>query len=117
IRGTAVVLHALAQTDAANPLATAAARWLVEARDTAVWRSNHESAWSLFALTEWLLATGELDADYEYGLQLNLQPLTDGAFSSQNISQSDLVSVPVADLSPLSPNYFEFRHGQGDGTL
>lgn len=117
IRGTAVVLHALAQTDAANPLATAAARWLVEARDTAVWRSNHESAWSLFALTEWLLATGELDTDYEYGLQLNLQPLTDGAFSSQNISQSDLVSVPVADLSPLSPNYFEFRHGQGDGTL
>jgi uncharacterized protein YfaS (alpha-2-macroglobulin family) len=87
------------------------------ARTAGSWATAHESAWTIFALTEWLAATGELDAAYDYGLQVNLQPVADGSFNRENIAESRQVAVPVPSLFAADPNYFEFRHGEGDGRL
>ncbi len=117
VRGTAMVVHALSLWQPDHALAPAAVRWLMAARTASVWPTLHESAWSIFGLTAWLVATGELDASYDYGLQVNLQPVADGAFSRDTIAESRHVSVPVPGLFSRDPNYFEFRRSGGDGRL
>jgi uncharacterized protein YfaS (alpha-2-macroglobulin family) len=116
-RGTAMVVQALALVDPENPLAASAVRWLMAARTASQWATPHESGWSIFALTEWLAASGELEANYDYGLQVNLQPTADGSFTRENIADSEIVNVPIPDLFSDDPNYFEFRRGEGAGTL
>jgi hypothetical protein len=117
IRGTAMIVNALSLWQPDNALAPGAVRWLMAARTAAVWPTTHESAWTIFGLTEWMAATGELDANYEYGLQVNLQPTADGSFNRENIAESRQVTVPVPDLFSDDPNFFEFRRGAGAGTL
>ncbi|MCP4360504.1 MAG: hypothetical protein GY796_21050 [Chloroflexi bacterium] len=117
IRGTAMIIDALTLHEPDNLLAAPAVRWLMAARTAAHWPTMHETAWSIFALTEWLAETGELDANYDYGLQVNLQPTADGRFTPDNITESRPVAVPVPGLAQTDPNYFEFRRGEGDGRL
>lgn len=117
IRGTAMVINALSLWQPDNALAPGAVRWLMAARTAATWATTHESAWGIFGLTEWLAATGELDANYDYGLQVNLQPTADGTFTRENIADSRQVTAPVPGLFSDDPNFFEFRRGAGDGTL
>ncbi len=117
VRGTAMIINALSRWQPDNALAPGAVRWLMAARTASIWPTTHESAWSIFSLTEWLAATGELDANYDYGLQVNLQPTADGSFSRENIAESHSVSVPVPGMFSDDPNFFEFRRGAGDGTL
>src|SRR5690606_21450449 len=55
IRGTAVVIDALAQLDADHAIAPNAVRWLMAARQAAHWKPPSETSWSLTALTDWMV--------------------------------------------------------------
>jgi alpha-2-macroglobulin len=74
VRGTAMVLNALARVQPDAAFAPQAVRWLMIARTISTWSTSHETAWSLLALTDWLAATGELAANYDWALALNTQP-------------------------------------------
>ncbi len=120
VRGTAIVLHALAELDPQNPLLPGAVRWLMSARTASahgapLWSTSHESAWTIFSLTEWMVASGELDANYDYSLEVNLQPVTDGRFTTSTITNSRNFSLPVGDLLREEANFFNFGRGAGDG--
>jgi uncharacterized protein YfaS (alpha-2-macroglobulin family) len=117
IRGTAMVLQALARTNPDDVMAAPAVRWLMAARLAARWTTLHENAWVIYALTDWLAETGELEADYEYGVQVNLQPLADGSFTAENIAESRLIPAPIPGLLADEANFFEFRRGEGDGRM
>ena len=117
VRGTAVVVQALAALEPENPLLPGAVRWLMSARTAQLWSTSHETAWTIFSLTEWLVATGELDANYDYSLEVNLQPLTDGSFSTSSITNSRNLSLPLADLLLEDANFFNFGRGAGNGRL
>lgn len=41
------------------------------AREGDHWATTQETAWSVMALTDWMVATGELQANYEYSVALN----------------------------------------------
>ena len=114
---TAVVVNALSQINSQNPNLPPAVRWLMNARTAVVWPGAYQTAWSLMGLTEWLAASGELNADYEYVVLANLQGVADGRFGPENVAESRDVSVPLSDLLSEEMNYVEFQRGAGEGTL
>ena len=116
IRTTATVIQALAQTDAENPLLPNALRWLMAAREGRYWRSATENAWSIAAVNQYMLATGEIDGDYDYTLTVNGGIEADGSFSRENITTSELVALPIADLNATDINFLDFQK-DGAGSL
>jgi uncharacterized protein YfaS (alpha-2-macroglobulin family) len=117
IRGTAVVLSALARVDADNPLGPQTVRWLMSAREVNVWPTPFETVWTLFALTDWVTATGELDADYSYRVSVNNELLTGGQFDADNIAETDVATVPMRRLPAETTNYVAFEREDGPGRL
>ena len=117
IRGTAMVIDALARLQPDSPLLPPAVRWLMVARDAETWATLHQTAWSVTALSDWMAASGELEPDYAYQLRVNLQPVASGSFSPADVTESEVVSVPVSDLLIDDPNFFDFSRTAGDGRM
>lgn len=117
VRGTAMVIDALVRTMPANELTPQAVRWLMVARTAQHWPTAHETAWSILALTDWMAASGELDAGYDYQLNVNTETLVEGQFSSDNITSSEARAIPMDELVPGEVNYLDFQRGAGSGNL
>lgn len=117
IRGTAMVIDALTHTQPDALFAPQAVNWLMVARQASRWPSSHETAWSIFALTDWLVQTQELEAAYDWQLNVNTQPAADGSFSQANITDSVWESIPMNELVVGDVNFFDFERGSGNGRL
>jgi hypothetical protein len=117
IRGTAMVVDALSQIAPESDLLPPAVRWLMVARQAQNWPTTHESAWSIQALSDYMAASGELEANYDYRLNVNTRPETEGAFDADTLTESEAVSVPLGNLLVDGTNYFDFQRGEGDGKL
>ena len=98
-RTTAMVLAAMVQLDPENNLNPNIVRWLMVARNAAgYWRSTQETAWSLIALTDWMRFTGELKGNYPFGAFLNETQIGGGQASSATLTQTTVITVPMATL-------------------
>jgi hypothetical protein len=97
-RTTAIVLAALVRADSSNPLLPNVVRWLMTARRQAHWESTQETAWSVMALTEFMVATRELEADYDYRVALNTDLLLEGVVTAQDVGTTRRLAIAVADL-------------------
>ncbi len=117
VRNTAVVINALAGIDPQNKLLPGAIRWLMLARQAQLWETPYDTAWSIMALAGWMAKTGELEANFNYALALNLQPEIQGTFTPQNITANERTVVPLSDLVPNAVNFFDFQRGAGNGRL
>ena len=117
IRGTAMVINALARLDSDNAIIPNAVRWLTIARQAGHWTTGQDNAWSIMALSEWLVASGELEADYGYQVLANGQQLAKGQFSQDNINQAVNLEAPVEDLLLDDVNFLDFQRDEGDGRL
>jgi uncharacterized protein YfaS (alpha-2-macroglobulin family) len=117
IQGTAMVIDALARLDPDNPLAPGAVRWLMVARTAGHWPTLHENAWSVLALTDWMVATSELDADYGYQVAVNGEQLVSGQFDRDNITENVYAAVAVENLHLGEVNFLDFQRSEGDGRL
>ncbi len=117
IRGTAVVIDALANLDPDNPLAPQAVRWLMSTRQAFVWPTEFETVWSTLALTDWVAATGELEADYDYSVGINGTVLNSGQFDETNVTTAVQESVEMSRLPENTTNYIDYVHGEGPGRL
>jgi len=73
-------------------------RWLMSVRQNSHWASTQESAWSVMALTDYMVATGELKADYDYQATLNGKTWAQGTMNSSNLEEIDIAKVALADL-------------------
>jgi hypothetical protein len=116
-RTTAVVLDALARLDPENRLASQAVRWLMHARTGDRWETTQETAWALIALTDWMVATGELEADYEWGVRLNGEDLGSGRATPERVREATEFRVAVADLLREEANRLQIARGEGPGRL
>ena len=117
VRGTAMVIDALTRAQPENTLLPPAVRWLMLARTAQIWSTGHETAWSIFALSDWLSASGELLADYSYQVDVNGVPQTDGQFNAANVTESKLLSIPIRTLQADETNFVDVQRGEGDGRL
>lgn len=97
-RTTAVVLSALARYDKDNPLAGNAVRWLMSVRKEGRWESTYETVWALLGLTDWMVATGELEGDYSFAVDVNGRVIAQGKVTPDNIDEQVKAQVAIADL-------------------
>jgi uncharacterized protein YfaS (alpha-2-macroglobulin family) len=116
-RSTAIVLDALARLDPDNDLAPNTVRWLMTARTAGHWETTQETAWSLIALTDWMVTTGELEGDYGWGVQLNGELLRQDNITRENIQEETTLRVAVAELFQDEANRLVIEKGAGPGRL
>ena len=99
IRSTAIIIAALVRIQPDHPLLPEAVRWLMTMRQQAgTWSTTQETAWAIIGLTDWLVASGELQADYRWQVSLNGQPLDQGQANSTNLDQTTILTTAITDL-------------------
>ncbi len=116
-RTTAIILSTLSLLDPENPQNANAVRWLMASRTKGHWEGTQETAWSLMALTNWITATGELEADYRYAVALNGTRLGGGIATPENPQQNTQLVVDISDLLPDEINRLAFARDGGKGTM
>jgi uncharacterized protein YfaS (alpha-2-macroglobulin family) len=116
-RSTAVILDALVHLDPGNELIPQVVRWLMVARQEGIWETTQETAWALIALTDWMVVTGELEGEYEYGAWLNGDTLAAGAVTPATVDESIHLRVGVAELLADASNQLTIGRGPGEGRL
>ncbi len=116
-RSTAIVLDTLVRLDPKNNLIPNVVRWLMVARKASAWETTQETAWALISLTDWMVVSGELKANYQYNVTLNGNPLTAGEANAANLRDPVTLRVAVADLLKDQANRLVVNRGEGDGRL
>ncbi len=116
-RTTAIVLNAFVQIDPQNPVTANAVRWLMAHREKGHWASTQETVWSLIALTNWLTASKELEANYQYAVGLNGNSLEQGTANKDNLIDPVKLQVELKELLKDQVNYLVFTRGEGEGNL
>ncbi|MBM3124095.1 MAG: hypothetical protein FJZ87_03365 [Chloroflexi bacterium] len=116
-RTTAIVLNAFVQIDPRNPLAANAVRWLMAHRESGHWYSTQETAWSLIALTNWMVESRELKADYKFAVGLNGDLLKEGRATRESLTDTIGLEVNLEDLLRGEVNKIVFTRGSGSGNL
>jgi alpha-2-macroglobulin len=116
-RGTAMIIAALSAVQPDHPFAAPAVSWLMTARTAQLWPSSHDTAWSLLALTDWMAATGELNANYDYNIALNARDWQEGQFTQENLTETDAYTIGLDRLLADEVNFFDIQRGAGDGRL
>jgi len=123
-RSTAIILDALARLDPDNALIPQVVRWLMVARRDGIWETTQETAWALIALTDWMVVTGELQGEYDYGVWLNDEVLTEGSVTPDTVGEPIQLRVEVAELLgevsnrlTVVSNRLTVGRGPGEGRL
>ncbi len=115
---TAIILDTLARLDLdVTPLIPNVVRWLMIARKDGIWETTQETAWTLIALTDWMVETGELEANYEYSVYLNESDKIEGVATKENVQESIKLAVPIADLLADAGNRLTIARTDGNGRL
>jgi hypothetical protein len=116
-RSTAVVLSALLQSVPESELLPNAVRWLMVARRGDHWVTTQETTWAVMALTDWMVATGELKGNYDYALALNGLEQTTGTVTPDSVRDGQQLTIAVADLLQDEINRLTLIRSEGDGAL
>ncbi|MGB9776311.1 MAG: Ig-like domain-containing protein [Anaerolineae bacterium] len=116
-RTTALVLALLARFDPKNSLAPGTVRWLMRARTADRWETTQETAWALIALTDWLVATRELEGNYGWGVRVNGRDLGSGRVTPETVQEVTELRVAIKDLFVDQANRVEIARGEGPGRL
>ncbi|MBN1201518.1 MAG: Ig-like domain-containing protein [Anaerolineae bacterium] len=116
-RTTALVLNALTRVQPDNEILPNAVRWLMVAREGDHWTTTQETAWAVMALTDWMVATGELRGNYDYALTLNGNALTEGTVTPDTVREGEVLRVEVKELLRDEINRLTVIRGEGDGAL
>ncbi|MDI9639632.1 hypothetical protein QM565_28405, partial [Geitlerinema splendidum] len=116
-RSTALALAAIVNADPENGLLPNIVRWLVTIREARAWSTTQETAWSVMALTDYMMASGELAASYDFSVALNGEPLLEGSTSRDNIAQSETLTIDLAQLLTDAANELTFTRTDGGGGL
>ena len=116
-RTTAVVLDTMIRIDPQNPLTANAVRWLMRNRTAGHWASTQETAWTLISLTDWMQTSGDLTADYGYGVKFNEALLSTGEVNKDTLEDIQTLTVKVADFVKDGLNHLTFARTDGSGNL
>lgn len=124
IRSTAIILSAMVQLDPGNALNPSIVRWLMVARTGDAWETTQETAWSLIALTDWLVYSRELQGAYAYAVWLS-EPhnndtqkiLANGTVTREMVDTPVFVREKVADGILKGLNWLSIGRGEGPGYL
>jgi uncharacterized protein YfaS (alpha-2-macroglobulin family) len=117
IRSTSIVLAALARLDPGNTLAPNVVRWLMVARKDGYWETTQETAWAIIGLTDWMVATGELEGAYNWHVIVNSEELGAGQVAPEEgvFDETVKLQIAVADLLADEANRIVIERWALDG--
>ncbi len=117
-KNTAMALDALAILRPDSPLAVKAARWLMENRWGRGWMSTQATAFTVLALTDYIVGSGELWADYDWEITLDSpeQVIARGSVDASNVTERIDPIIITGDLLTPGEHTAYFRK-VGQGTL
>ncbi len=116
-RTTAMVLGMLLELRPDNELIPNVVRYLMVMRQADAWETTQETAWSLMALTDWMVISEELKGDYDYTVSFNGEELISESINAENVTTEQTVYVQVADMMRGEANLVEFDRTAGTGNL
>ncbi len=116
-RTTAIVLDTMVKLDPDNPLVANAVRWLMAHRTDGRWASTQETAWTLMALTNFMVASGELQADYTYEVAFNGALKLQGTAEADTLRQTQQLQIDISELLTDELNRVAFGRSDGPGNL
>jgi hypothetical protein len=117
-RTTALGLTTLLTLDPTNELIPQIVRWLMVARQGDAWETTQETAWSVMALTDWMVVSGDLRPDYSFSVALNGSDLAQNLpANAENATDGETLRVAVADLLADEVNRLTFLRTDGAGNL
>jgi hypothetical protein len=116
-RTTAIILGALSKLDAENPLNANAARWLMSNRSNGHWSGTQETAWTLMGLTDWMTASGELNADYAYAVAFNGNTIAKGEANRSNLTETKQLQIDISEMLRDEINRLAISKDEGSGNL
>ncbi len=89
VEATAWALRALLVIDPGNKLIEPTTNWLIKNRRGAQWSNTRDTAMVILTLNDYLRASGELNAETEYELQVNGQ-----AIATKKLTAADVFNAP-----------------------
>ncbi len=116
-RSTAIALAAFTRIRPDAPILPNVVRWLMSARTAGVWATTQENAWSIIALTDYMVQRGELAADYAWQTTLNDGELGSGRFDNTNILASTTLRTAITELLRDQANLLRIRRDNDSGQL
>jgi uncharacterized protein YfaS (alpha-2-macroglobulin family) len=116
-RSTAIALAAFTQIRPDDPILPNVVRWLMSARTAGIWETTQENAWSIIALTDYMVQTGELEADYAWQTTLNDGELGSGTFDNTNILESTTLRTAITELLRDEANLLRISRDNDSGQL
>ena len=116
-RSTGIILDAFVELDPKNALLPNVVRWLMVARKGGIWETTQETAWSLVALTDWMVATGELDANYTYGLLWDGAEKLAATATRETVQDSATASLSGDELATAGRHALTVFREDGPGVL
>ncbi|MDD5750945.1 MAG: alpha-2-macroglobulin family protein, partial [Candidatus Peribacteraceae bacterium] len=103
-RTTALVLMAMLRIDPSNALAPNIVRYLLSVRQDGHWDTTQSTAYALLALTDYLKATGEMNAAFTAGVKVNDEVLLDWNVTKTNALSRKEISLSLDDLTRGAEN-------------
>jgi uncharacterized protein YfaS (alpha-2-macroglobulin family) len=100
VQGTAFAVKAILNVKGDNELISKAIRWLIKKRQGFSWRSTQQTANVVFALTDYLKQTKELNPDYSIKIFLNDKEIFSTKFTEADIYKN----APIISLDALKEN-------------
>ena len=116
-RSTAIILDALVRLDPDQPLLPNVVRWLMVARRGGIWETTQETAWALISLTDWMVATEELNPTYDFYASINGLELFEGQTDGSPLDAPIEITMGIGDLLPGFNNELTISRGEGTGRL
>jgi hypothetical protein len=107
----------MSMLDKENPLNANAARWLMSSRTDGHWLGTQETAWTIMGLTDWMMASGELEADYTYSVAFNNNPVGEGQANAETLMQTDQVYIDISEMLKAEVNRLAITREAGPGNL
>lgn len=117
VRSTALILDALIKINPESEILPNIVRHLVSVREGRHWGSRQENTWSIMALTNWMLATGELNPSYEFNVTVNDESKLEDIAVPANVLESTELLVDVSELIQRETNLIEFGRTDGEGAM
>jgi uncharacterized protein YfaS (alpha-2-macroglobulin family) len=117
VRSTAVALDAFSRIRPDDSFLPSVVRWLMEQRDTGIWSTTQENAWSIISLTDWMVASGELEADYDWKVELNGSEMGSGSFDESSLRDTVELRTAVADMLRDEANALLFSRSDDPGRM
>jgi hypothetical protein len=119
VQGTAFAVKAILNVEGNSDLIAKAVRWLLLKRQGYSWRSTQETSVVLFALTDYLKITKELDPDFSVKIFLNNKEVFKKSFDKSDVfKQSETLKFSGSELNTLKKGNNKLRiEKSGKGIL